>query len=101
MFPDVFCIDDFTDTNIYDLVTGLLKIFLYFKDNGIYSFNASLFFGSEGQRFFPAHFRIVPRTFLNTRDYAPDLNFFQAVLQEPVSIVMPEDLCKAVKAYFR
>lgn len=100
IFPDVFYIDDFTDQKIDELTAGLVNIFRFFLDRGIYSFNASLFFGPEGQKFFPAHFRIVPRTFLNTRDYASDVNFFQVLLQEPVSVVMPEDLCKDVRAYF-
>jgi UDPglucose--hexose-1-phosphate uridylyltransferase len=42
----------------------------------------------------------VPRTFLNVRDFAPDFNFFQAVLAEPVCIVLPEDLCRSVRPYF-
>jgi len=100
VFPGVYCIDSFNDQQIYELVEGILKIFLYYIEAGIYSFNASLFFGPAGQDFFPAHFRIVPRTFLNVRDYAPDLNFFQAVLAEPVSVVLPEDLCREVKPYF-
>jgi len=100
VFSGVYCIDDFTDKHTRDLVLGIKKIFNYYIDSDIYSFNASLFFGPEGQRFFPAHFRIVPRTFLNTRDYAPDMNFFQTLFQEPVSVVLPEDLCKEVKAYF-
>ncbi len=101
VFPSVFCIDDFTEKNISDLVAGIRKVFCSYINSGIYSFNASLFFGPAGQRFFPAHFRIVPRTFLNTRDFAPDLNFFQAVLQEPVSVVMPEDLARDIKKYFK
>lgn len=100
VFPGVYCIDDFTGANISELVSGIQKIFSYYSKKGIYSFNASLFFGPEGQRFFPVHFRIVPRTFLNTRDYAPDLNFFQTVMQEPVSVVLPEDLCREVKTFF-
>ncbi|OPX88519.1 MAG: hypothetical protein A4E53_01948 [Pelotomaculum sp. PtaB.Bin104] len=100
VFPGVYCIDDFSEANVSELVSGLQKIFSYFSHKVIFSFNASLFFGPGGQQFFPAHFRIVPRTFLNTRDFAPDLNFFQAVLQEPVSVVLPEDLCREVKTFF-
>jgi len=100
VFPDVYCIDNFTDTHIKDIISGIRKIFSYYISSDIYSFNATLFFGPEGQRFFPAHFRIIPRTFLNTRDYAPDLSFFQALLQEPVSVVLPENLCRKVKAFF-
>lgn len=101
IFPNVFYIEQFTDQNIDELVSGLRIIFEYYLKKNIYSFNASLFFGPGEQEYFPAHFRIVPRTFLNTRDYAPDLNFFQAIMQEPVSVVMPEDLCREIKGYFR
>lgn len=100
VFPGVFCMEDFTDVQVRHLVSGVQKIFCYYRENGIYSFNASLFWGAAGQKFFPAHFRIVPRTFLNTRDYAPDLSFFQTVLQEPVSVVLPEDLGKEVRPFF-
>lgn len=98
VFPKVFCIDDFSDADIHDLIQGLQKVFRYFIKSGIFSFNASLFFGSEGQNFFPTHFRIIPRTFLNTRDCAPDFNFFQTLLDEPISVVFPEGLCKEIKA---
>lgn len=98
--PGVYCIDDFTDAVISDLIKGLQTIFRYFKDNDIYSFNASLFWGAENQNFFPAHLRIIPRTFLNTRDFAPDANFFQLLLQEPLCVVLPEDLCRNIKIYF-
>lgn len=100
IFPRVFSIDDFTDSEISDLIQGLQIIFRYFQDNNIYSFNASLFWGAEGQSFFPAHLRIIPRTFLNTRDFAPDANFFQLLLQEPLCVVMPEELCSEIKTYF-
>jgi UDPglucose--hexose-1-phosphate uridylyltransferase len=100
IFPDVFNVDQFTGEHVGDLVSGLLKIFQYYKSTDVYSFNASLFFGPEGQRSFACHFRIVARTFLNMRDFAPDLNFFQALLGEPVSVMMPEELCAALKEYF-
>ncbi|MDD3653423.1 MAG: hypothetical protein PHO01_04455 [Desulfotomaculaceae bacterium] len=100
VFHRVYCLNDFTGENLNELVAGLQKIFSYFSHKGIPSFNASLFFCSEGQRFFPVLFRIVPRTFLNTRDNASDLSFFQALLQEPVSVVLPEDLCREVKSFF-
>ena len=101
VFPEVFDVSQFAETHIKDLVTGLLKIFKYYKSTDIYSFNTSLFFGPEGQRSFACHFRIAARTFLNTRDYAPDMNFFQALLSEPVSVVRPEELAADLKEYFR
>jgi len=100
VFPGVHSVEDFTGAHLDSLVEGLGRVFKYYMQAGIYSFNASLYFGPAGQRFFSSHFRIVPRTFLNTRDYASDLNFFQAVLGEPVSVVMPETLCRNVREFF-
>lgn len=100
VFPDAFSIDDFTGAHIDNLVLGLLNAFRYYESTGVYSFNASLFFGPSGQKSFPCHFRITPRTFLNTRDFAPDMNFFQTVLAEPIGLVLPEELCREIKPFF-
>ncbi len=100
IFPDVFSIGEFKDKHITDLVSGLEKVFRFYEHEGIFSFNASLSFGPGGQDHFCCFFRLVPRTFLNTRDFAPDLNFFQAVLSEPICIVLPEDLCRDIRPYF-
>ena len=83
-----------------ELSEGLQRVFAYYRDNGIYSFNASLFFGPAGQDAFSCHFRIAPRTFLNMRDFAADMSFHQMLLAEPVSVVMPERLCADAKRYF-
>jgi UDPglucose--hexose-1-phosphate uridylyltransferase len=100
IIPDCFSVTELTDDMISDLARGLLKVFRYYKDAGIPSFNAAWFFGPFGQKHFSSHFRIIPRTFLNIRDFAPDLNFFQALLAEPVSVILPEQLCAEVRPYF-
>jgi len=100
VLPKVFTVDDFTDSDISDLIRGLQTVFRYFQDTEICSFNASLFWGPPDQNYFPAHFRIVPRTFMNTRDFATDMNFFQVLLGEPICGVFPEELTKDIKKYF-
>jgi len=100
IFPDVFSVDDFAGSHIDDLVSGLLKVFRYYESVGIYSFNASLLFGPTEQQHFSCHFRIVPRTFLNIRDFAPDVSFFQMILAEPICTALPEDLCRQVRDFF-
>ena len=101
IFPDVFTVDDFTAEHGADLTRGLQKLFAYYKDTGIYSFNASLFFAPANQKYFSCHFRIAPRTFLNVRDFASDLNFYQLLFDEPISVVVPEQLCADLVPYFR
>jgi len=98
--PDVFSIHDLSEEHIEGLVAGLEKVFRFYREAGVFSFNASLSLGPADQGYFSSCFRIVPRTFLNMRDFAPDLNFFQAILSEPICVVLPEDLCKDVKPYF-
>ena len=94
VFSDVFSIDDFAETHAQDLVSGLLRVFSSYRASDMYSFNTALFFGPPEQNYFSTHFRIIPRTFLNMRDFAPDPNFYQMLLGEPVSVVMPEDVVK-------
>ncbi len=100
IFPEVCSVDDFDEGHIFELVSGLGRIFSYYVDKNIFSFNTALFFGPANQDFFSAHFRIIPRTFLNTRDSASDLCFYQALHQEPVCVVLPEILCSEVRPYF-
>ena len=90
VYPEVFAVGDFSAQHVAELSDGLQSVFAYYREKGIYSFNASLFFGPAGQRCFSSHFRIAPRTFLNMRDFAPDMSFHQTLLAEPVSTVMPE-----------
>ncbi|MGD0231264.1 MAG: hypothetical protein ABSC19_13045 [Syntrophorhabdales bacterium] len=100
IFPHVFSVRDLTASDIGDLISGLTRLFAYFRDAGMSSFNAVWSFGPAGQTFFSSHFRIIPRTFLNLRDYAPDFSFFQALLGEPVSVALPEDVCRDLRPYF-
>lgn len=101
VFPEIFSIEDFTERQTQELVSGLLNVFSYFQASDISSFNTSLFFGPREQTYFSTHFRIIPRTFLNMRDFAPDPNFLQMLLAEPVSVVLPEDVSAATREYFR
>jgi UDPglucose--hexose-1-phosphate uridylyltransferase len=100
VFPEVVCVDDFTDGHVADLIAGIRRLFAYYDKEGICSFNASLLFGPANQKHFSCHFRIVPRTFLNTRDFAPDINFYQVLFDESVSVVVPEHLCSDLLPYF-
>ncbi|HEX2964968.1 MAG TPA: hypothetical protein VHO84_04255 [Syntrophorhabdaceae bacterium] len=100
VFDDAFSLGDLNDNHIDNLVSGLLNVFRYYESAGVFSFNAAFFIGPSGQEFFPCHLRITPRTFLNTRDFASDTNFFQTLLSEPISVLLPETLCSEVKRFF-
>ncbi|MCX8022653.1 MAG: hypothetical protein N2745_07770 [Syntrophorhabdaceae bacterium] len=101
IFKGVFSIEEVTEEHLLQLVSGIMRVFEYYHAKGIYSFNASLHFGPEGQRYIPSRFRIIGRTFLNLRDFASDLNFFQALLGEPVSVFLPEAVSEDIKGFFK
>ena len=101
VFPGVFSVDQCGEEQIQDLVSGLLRLFRYYQQAGVHSFNASWFFGPLGQEYFTSHFRIIPRTFLNLRDFAPDMSFFQSLLQEPIGVLLPEHLSSEVQPFFQ
>ncbi len=98
--PDVFGLDDLDDERLGHLVDGLLRVFSWMRVDEIFSFNATLFVGPPDQACFPAHLSLVPRTFLNLRDMAPDMNFLQVLMEEPVSVVRPEEMATRLRPFF-
>lgn len=86
--------------HIPDLVEGILRLFSYYRDHGVLSFNASLFLPPDPASDFPLLMRFSPRTYLNTRYYPPDANFFQVLLQQPLCVVRPEDTSRGARPYF-
>jgi galactose-1-phosphate uridylyltransferase len=100
VFDDAFSLEDLRDDHIDDLISGLLNVFRYYESRGIFSFNVAFFIGPSNQQFFPCHLRITPRTFLNTRDFSSDTNFFQTLLSEPISVLLPETVCSEAKPFF-
>jgi galactose-1-phosphate uridylyltransferase len=98
---ELFAVNDFGAEQVAGLSDGLQRVFAYYRENAIYSFNASLFFGPAGRNSFSCHFRIAARTFLNMRDFASDMSFHQMLLAELVSVVMPEQVAADMKHYFK
>ena len=79
VFPEVYCLDDFTATNTSELLTACKDFQLLWEAVSSASTQPySLVPKASG---FIRALWILPRTFLNTRDYATDMNFFQVMLQ--------------------
>ena len=100
VFPSVYSVKDFTPEHRRDFASGLQKLFQFFKAEGIFSFNVAFLFGPPDQKFYPVHMRIIPRTFLNTKECAGDANMLQMLLQNPLCTIWPEDTCKRAKPFF-
>lgn len=93
-------LDDLAGDAIGALAEGLVRIFTWMRSENLHSFNATLFVPPGTEPAFPIHLSLVPRTFLNLRDMAPDMNFLQVLLEEPVSVVRPEELAPRVREWF-
>ncbi len=101
ILPGAWDLDHFDEESVASLSEGLIRCFRYFESASIHSFNAALFLGPRGQKHFAAHLRLVPRTFLNLRDMAPDVNFLKMLMDEPVSVLRPEELAAQIRPFFR
>jgi len=101
ILPGAWNVEGFGERAIEGLTDGLLRCFRHFEAAGIHAFNAALFLGPPIQSHFAAHLRLVPRTFLNLRDMAPDVNFLKMLFDEPVSVIRPEELAAQIRPFFQ
>ncbi|MCW3490918.1 hypothetical protein [Dethiobacter alkaliphilus] len=90
----------FREELLDDFVAGLSRLFTFYKDKGVYSFNASIHFSPDRNSEYPLVVRFSPRTFLNKKYYPPDANFFHIMLQQPVCVVWPEETAELIRPYF-
>lgn len=100
VLPKATTAQDLHGQTLNNLVEGLGKLFSYYRQNGIYSFNASLHFSPSHNEDFPLVLRCSPRTFLNLKFYPPDTNFFHVMQQQPVCVVYPEELARDIRPFF-
>lgn len=103
IFPGKKTVEDLDDETLNDFVEDLLKLFRFFVDEDIYSFNFGMYFAplDEKSDGYTLQARIIPRVFLNLEERPPDSNVLQTLLHEPFSVVYPEELCKKVRPYFK
>jgi galactose-1-phosphate uridylyltransferase len=98
--PGIGTPDDTSDETVRSIVFGLGPLFAYYRDFGVYSFNASFHFAPDSAPDFPLIIRFITRTYLNSRDFPPDANFFQMLLQQPVCVLKPEDIAREIRPHF-
>lgn len=92
--------DEAEDLTIHSIVTGLGHLFSYYRDFGVFSFNATFHFAPDNVTDFPLIIRFSARTYLNSRDFPPDANFFQMLLQQPMCVLKPEDMARQIRPHF-
>ncbi|MCG7345600.1 hypothetical protein MHZ92_15815 [Sporosarcina sp. ACRSL] len=82
-----------------DLANSLLRFFRYFKEIGIESFNASLFIPVKKHSAEQVHFRLIPRMTIGMLDTS-DMNVFNYLHGEPLSLKVPEEVAKEAAKFF-
>lgn len=90
---------ELTTANYDDLAKCLLRFFLYFKEVGLESFNASLFIPVNKHAAEQVHFRLIPRMTIGMLETS-DMNVFNYLHGEPLSLKAPEEVAKAAAKFF-
>lgn len=101
-FLGVFNASSFNElTNAYydDLAKSLLRYFSYFKEIGLASFNATLFIPVNEHAAEQVHFRLIPRMTIGALETS-DMNVFNYLHGEPLSLKAPEEVAKAAEKFF-
>lgn len=77
---------------------GLQAVFASMLEQGFSSFNFILSADPKGKS--PIHGRLIPRLTIGAL-HTSDINFFQALHQEPLAYKMPEDVALMAKSHFK
>ena len=99
LFPEYYSLAQLGTTELMDFIQGLSKVFLYFGQENIHSFNMSIFSLKEDADF-RMNAKICPR--LHPRPIGnSDRAYLQTLHKESYSIRPPESVCQEVKEFFR
>lgn len=103
IFPKIRTLSELDEKTLQDLIAGMNRLFTFFQNTGISSFNMGLYFApaEETRDYFSLHARFIPRTPLNLEQKAPDTNALQVVLQEPYCVLYPEAQCAELKKFMQ
>ncbi|QTD42852.1 hypothetical protein [Sporosarcina sp. Te-1] len=96
---DAASIQDLTDDHYESLAESLTSFFSYFKQMGINSFNLGLFIPLSASKEERVHVRLIPRMTIGMLKTS-DMNVFNYLHGEPLSLKAPEDVAKVVQPHF-
>jgi UDPglucose--hexose-1-phosphate uridylyltransferase len=89
-----------TDQSVIgEFALGMATVLRYLASMNFASFNMALFSAPTDSRAFPTHARIVPRTQLPPVG-ASDVNYFEMLHHEVLTIIKPEESAKGAAALF-
>lgn len=98
VFLEAMSITEISEQDWLDFATGLQAVFATLTEQGFASFNLALTFPRIDTRQ-PVHARTIPRLTLGGLGTS-DINFFQALHQEPLTYKVPEEVAKLARQHF-
>jgi galactose-1-phosphate uridylyltransferase len=98
IFEGVLTIQDITEPDWFDFSRGLSSAMEYLDSKGFWSFNMAIYSG-VGEEHFWTHAKLIPRAQLPPMN-ASDINYFNTLHDEVLSIFRPEDVCQEAKEFF-
>jgi len=99
IFRDGVPITETNESVIAGFAGGMAAVLKYLASINFASFNMSLYSAPTDSRAFPTHARIVPRTLLPPVG-ASDVNYFEMLHHEVLTILRPEESAKGVRPFF-
>ncbi|MFZ5591447.1 MAG: hypothetical protein ACOY81_06540 [Bacillota bacterium] len=100
VISDCRTINDLSEQDITDLLSGLGKVIQYYNKINIVSFNVALYFATDQDRGFTAHLRAVGR-FTLFPVAGSDFSHLQVLHDEPWTLCLPEELAADCRAFWR
>jgi len=98
VFEESATIGDITESDWLDFSRGLSAAMKYLDAQGFYSFNMTIYSGL-GEEHFRAHAKLIPRALLPPMG-ASDINYFNMLHNEVLTIFRPEDICEQSREFF-
>jgi galactose-1-phosphate uridylyltransferase len=98
VFEDRPTIGDLSESDWMDFSRGLSAAMKFLDSHGFYSFNMAIYSGL-GDGHFRTHAKLIPRALLPPMDTS-DINYFNMLHDEVLTIFRPEEICEHAKSFF-
>ncbi|MBS4192443.1 hypothetical protein KHA94_20005 [Bacillus sp. FJAT-49705] len=100
IFRGKYTINDITEQDWADFADGLKAMFATMSEQGFASFNMALMASMDADSNQPIHVRLIPRFTIGLLGTS-DMNFFQALHQEPLTYKVPEEVAALARQHFK
>jgi UDPglucose--hexose-1-phosphate uridylyltransferase len=99
IFPEKYSLDDIEEQDWIHFAQGQQAVFAALADQGFVSFNMMLTVPTEANTKQSIHVRLIPRFTIGMMETS-DINYFQALHQEPLTYKIPEEVAEKAREHF-